>query len=49
MQRTVVSPCSVSVIAYGAVAPSVLAVNSNGDLTNLALGASTGQRTGRRR
>jgi len=38
MQRTVVSPCSVSVIAYGPVSPSVLAVNSSGDLSNLAFG-----------
>ena len=35
-QRIVVSPCSVSVIAYGAAGPTVLAVNSAGaDLTKL--------------
>ncbi|HEX7097327.1 MAG TPA: MSMEG_4193 family putative phosphomutase [Acidimicrobiales bacterium] len=35
-QRIVVSPCSVSVIAYGAAGPTVLAVNSTGDdLTKL--------------
>lgn len=37
MQRTTISPCSVSVISYGPVAPSVLTVNSNGDLGNLGL------------
>lgn len=36
-QRIVVSPCSVSVIAYGAGGPTVLTVNSTGDdLTKLA-------------
>lgn len=36
-QRIVVSPCSVSVIAYGAGGPTVLTVNSIGDdLTKLA-------------
>jgi probable phosphomutase (TIGR03848 family) len=44
MQRTVVSPCSVSVIAYGPVSPSVLAVNSSGDLTNLGIGPKTAER-----
>jgi probable phosphoglycerate mutase len=38
MQRTVVSPCSVSVISYGPVSPSVLTVNSTGELQNLGLG-----------
>jgi probable phosphoglycerate mutase len=38
MQRTTISPCSVSVISYGPVSPSVLTVNSNGDLGNLGLG-----------
>lgn len=37
VQRIVVSPCSVSVIAYGAGAPIVLAVNSTGDLASLGL------------
>ena len=36
-QRIVVSPCSVSVIAYHAAGPTVLSVNSTGDdLTKLA-------------
>lgn len=36
-QRIVVSPCSVSVIAYQSVGPTVLSVNSTGDdLTKLA-------------
>ena len=36
-QRIVVSPCSVTAIAYGAGAPVVLCVNSTGqDLTALA-------------
>lgn len=38
MQRTMVSPCSVSVVAYGSGTPSVLALNSTGDLSNLDLG-----------
>jgi probable phosphoglycerate mutase len=38
MQRTVVSPGSVSVISYGPVSPSVLTVNSTGELQNLGLG-----------
>ena len=37
MQRTVISPCSVSVVSYGLGAPSVLAVNSTGDLANLGI------------
>jgi len=37
MQRTVISPCSVSVVSYGVSAPSVLAVNSTGDLANLGI------------
>jgi probable phosphoglycerate mutase len=37
MQRTVISPCSISVVAYGLTAPSVLAVNSTGDLANLGI------------
>jgi len=38
VQRTVISPCSVSVVAYGQTAPSVLAVNSTGVLANLGIG-----------
>ena len=34
-QRIVISPCSVSAISYGAVGPTVLAVNSTSDLTDL--------------
>jgi probable phosphoglycerate mutase len=37
MQRTVVSPCSVSVISYGSVLPTVLTVNSTGTLSDLGL------------
>jgi probable phosphoglycerate mutase len=34
-QRIVVSPCSVSVVALGALGPTVLSVNAVGDLTEL--------------
>jgi probable phosphomutase (TIGR03848 family) len=34
-QRIVISPCSVTAIAYGPVGPTVLAVNSTSDLTDL--------------
>lgn len=34
-QRIVISPCSVTAISYGAVGPTVLAVNSTSDLTDL--------------
>jgi probable phosphoglycerate mutase len=34
-QRIVVSPCSVTAILYGAMGPTVLAVNNVGDLTEL--------------
>lgn len=37
MQRTVISPCSVTVVAYGIAAPTVLAVNSTGDLAHLGI------------
>jgi probable phosphomutase (TIGR03848 family) len=37
MQRTVISPCSVSVVAYSAGPPAVLAVNSTGELANLGI------------
>ncbi len=37
VQRIVVSPCSVSAVAYSAVAPVVLAVNSTGELATLGL------------
>ena len=36
-QRIVVSPCSVSAIAYTATGPAVLAVNSTDELTSLAI------------
>ncbi len=39
VQRTVISPCSVSVVAYGPDGPAVLAVNSTGDLSALGLAA----------
>lgn len=49
VQRIVVSPCSVSAVAYSAGPPVVLAVNSTGDLAPLGLGAfaSDGRATGR--
>ncbi len=34
-QRIVISPCSVTAISYGSVGPTVLAVNSTSDLTDL--------------
>jgi probable phosphoglycerate mutase len=37
VQRTVISTCSVSVVAYGELTPQVLAVNSTGDLANLGI------------
>ena len=37
VQRTVISTCSVSVVAYGHVTPQVLAVNSTGELANLGI------------
>jgi probable phosphoglycerate mutase len=40
MQRTVISPCSVSVVSYGSVAPTVLTVNSMGALTSLGVGSN---------
>jgi probable phosphoglycerate mutase len=36
-QRIVISPCSVTAIAYGSEGPAVLTVNALGDLTELAL------------
>ncbi|MHB1973159.1 MAG: histidine phosphatase family protein [Acidimicrobiales bacterium] len=45
VQRTVVSPCSVSVVAYSPGGPAVLAVNSTGDLA--ALGIAHGPGGGR--
>ncbi len=38
VQRTVISPCSVSVVSYGTNSPAVLAVNSTGELANLGIG-----------
>jgi probable phosphoglycerate mutase len=40
MQRTVVSPCSVSVVAYSSGPPMVLALNSTGELANLGIGTA---------
>ena len=40
MQRTVISPCSITVVAYGSGAPTVLAVNSTGELAQLGFGAA---------
>lgn len=37
VQRIIVSPCSVSAVAYSPAAPVVLAVNSTGDLAALGL------------
>lgn len=37
VQRTVISPCSVSVVAYGSGTPAVLSVNSTGELANLGI------------
>ena len=39
MQRTMVSPCSVSAVAYGEGPPMVLALNSTGELASLGLAA----------
>lgn len=35
MQRTVISPCSITVVVYSGGAPTVLAVNSTGELAQL--------------
>ena len=40
MQRTVISPCSITVVAYGSGAPTVLAVNSTGELSQLGIGVA---------
>jgi probable phosphomutase (TIGR03848 family) len=37
VQRTVISTCSVSVVAYAPSGPAVLAVNSTGDLASLGI------------
>ncbi|HTW98383.1 MAG TPA: histidine phosphatase family protein [Acidimicrobiales bacterium] len=44
VQRTVVSPASVSLVLYGPAGPTVLAVNSTGDLGAFAPPALNGQR-----
>lgn len=49
VQRTVISPCSVSVVAYGAGSPVVLAVNSTGDLMALGFGAGADGQSARGR
>jgi probable phosphoglycerate mutase len=36
-QRLTISPCSVSALAYSPAGPHVLAVNSTGSLTDLAI------------
>ncbi len=48
VQRTVVSPASVSVVVYGPAGPSVLAVNSTGDLTPFAPPPVNGTKPGAR-
>ncbi|MDA8292176.1 MAG: histidine phosphatase family protein [Actinomycetota bacterium] len=45
VQRTVISPCSVSAVAYAPSGPTVLCVNSTGDLR--PLGIAHGPRKGR--
>lgn len=47
VQRTVVSPCSVSVVSYAPVGPAVLAVNSTGELSALGIAASAPGERGR--
>lgn len=42
VQRIIVSPCSVSAVAYAPTGPIVLAVNSTGDLAGLGLQGFTG-------
>ncbi len=37
LQRTTVSPCSVSIVAYGPSGPKVLTVNSTGELASLGI------------
>lgn len=49
MQRTVISPCSITVVAYGHAAPSVLAVNSTGTLSQLGFARPNGADAGSRR
>jgi len=49
MQRTVISPCSVSVVSYGSGPPTVLAVNSTGELANLGIGPAPAAAARRRR
>lgn len=49
IQRTVISTCSVSVVAYGPTGPSVLAVNSTGDLAALGIGPPPAPPRARRR
>jgi probable phosphomutase (TIGR03848 family) len=41
VQRTVISTCSVSVVAYSTAGPSVLAVNSTGALSALGISANS--------
>jgi probable phosphoglycerate mutase len=47
LHRTTVSPCSVSVVAYGPAGPVVLALNSTGDLASLGLDGSGAPGRGR--
>jgi probable phosphomutase (TIGR03848 family) len=49
VQRTVIAPCSVSAVAYGTNAPTVLTVNSMGDLSPLGIKAPTPTGHARRR
>jgi probable phosphoglycerate mutase len=48
VQRTVVSPCSVSVVSYAPGGPAVLAVNSTGELSALGFSGGTHAASGRR-
>ncbi len=41
MQRTVISPCSITVVSYSTGPPTVLAVNSTGELANLGIARSS--------
>jgi probable phosphomutase (TIGR03848 family) len=49
VQRTVISPCSVSAVAYGRNSPVVLTVNSMGDLSPLGIKPPPPAKPARRR
>jgi probable phosphoglycerate mutase len=48
VQRTVISPCSVSAVSYGKNLPTVLTVNSMGDLSPLGIKAPAARTRDRR-